>query len=120
MMQTNGLRSLGFVVTTILALALIAVGFGHRMPSAEDARVEAFVLAGGDLSDICGDIGDGSVAHRPCPACQIVSAIALPENAGPVRPAELRLLAEVAAEEDPAAITFRRDPARGLRAPPLA
>ncbi len=119
MSQLHRLQTLGVVLTAIVALALVAVGFGHRVPTATDAAIEAFQLAGGDLSDLCGDETQGS-AHRDCPACHITSASLLPDPAETVRDAELRLLVEVIAPRQSRIVHAVRDPVRGMGAPPLA
>lgn len=119
MSQLHRLRIFGIVLTAIVAIALVALGFGHRLPTASDAAVDAFMLAGGDLSDLCGDGTQGS-AHRDCPACHITSASLLPDPAETVRDAELRLLVEVIAPRQSRIVHAVRDPVRGMGAPPLA
>lgn len=108
-------------VMVVLALALVATGFGHRMPSAGDLAQESYILAGGDLAGLCGDAdGNGLPDHIDCPACHLTGN-ALPPDAPPaLRDAGLVLLATVTAPRESRAARPVRDPARGLRAPPLA
>lgn len=68
-----GSRRVGLVA--LLTVALVTTAFAHRFPSASDLVIEAYVLAGGDISDICGDLGpDGKATHQDCPACHIVGS----------------------------------------------
>ncbi len=104
-----------------LAVALVATGFANRVPATGDDAVLAYVLAGGTLSDICGDAdGDGLPDHGDCPACHIVGAAALPSADLGLRDADLIFVAAIVAPRESRAVRAVLDPARGLRAPPLA
>lgn len=104
-----------------LTLALVATGFAHRMPMASDAAVQAYVVAGGDLADLCGDAEGGDVGlHPDCPACHIAGAMLLPGVAPSLRAADLAFVAEVVAPRESRALRHVDDPARSPRAPPLA
>ena len=119
----NGIAHLlrRLALLTVLAVALVATGFAHRLPHAADADLQAFVLAGGDLGALCDDLGDtGGSSHPDCPACQIVGAADLPPATPALRDANLVFIAQVIAPRESRAVRGVRDPARGLRAPPLA
>lgn len=104
-----------------LTVALVAAGSGHRVPSANDAMIEAFVLSGGSLADLCADTdGNGLPDHGDCPACHIVASADLPEADLTLRDADLAFVAKVVAPRESRALRLVLDPARGLRAPPLA
>ncbi|MCB6178979.1 hypothetical protein LHP98_12680 [Rhodobacter sp. Har01] len=104
-----------------LTVALAATGFAHRMPTPDQAALDAFLLAGGELSDLCGDAdGDGLPDHPGCQACQIAGAADLPAPLTSARKADLVFVAEVVAPRESRAVRAVLDPARGLRAPPLA
>jgi hypothetical protein len=110
-----------FAVVAAFAIALVATGFGHRIPSQSDAAEQAYVLAGGDLADICGDIDeDGLPDHADCPACHIVASADLPASNLTLRDADLAFVAKVVAPRESRAVRGVLDPARGMRAPPLA
>lgn len=114
-------RISGFALLLVLALALVTLGFAHRMPAPADAALAAYIQLGGDVSDLCGtDLdGDGQADRADCPACHI-AANALPPNAALTRrDAELILVATVIAPRQNRAVRPVLDPARGLRAPPL-
>ena len=115
----HGIPGAGLIA--LLAIALVATAFMHRFPTAADLAVEAYVLAGGDMSDICGETGtDGTVTHRDCPACQIVGAALLPDAPHNIIRVNFAYVATVIAPRESRAIRMVRDPALGLRAPPLA
>jgi hypothetical protein len=115
----SSLRRLALLVA--VTVALVATGYAHRMPSGNDVLFEAYVLAGGDLSDLCGDSGgDGMPDHGDCPACHIVGC-ALPVRTDlPLHDADLVFVAKIVAPRESRALRVVLDPARGLRAPPLA
>ena len=115
----HGIRGVGLVA--LLTVALVATAFAHRMPSASDVAIEAYILAGGDLSDICGDMGsDGNATHRDCPACHIAASAMVPDAPQSIAEVEYVHVATVVAPQQSRAIRTVRDPARGMRAPPLA
>jgi hypothetical protein len=103
-----------------LTLAIVATGFAHRPPSSADAAMQAYILAGGAVTDLCGDAdGDGMPDHGPCPACQITASADLPPPLALVRDAGLVLLAEISAPRARPMAARALDPAHGSRAPPL-
>lgn len=104
-----------------LTLALVATGFAHRLPSSDQLALQSYVLAGGNLGDLCGDAdGDGLPDRSDCPACHIAGAMDLPAPVTTIRDADLVFVAEVVAPRESRAIRAVLDPARGLRAPPRA
>lgn len=108
-------------VVGLIAFALVAVGFGHRMPTASDVALENYVLSGGDLSALCGDMGDDEQAMTgDCPACHIVAATILPDPPVSVFKADLIFVAKIVAPCQDRARRAVLDPAHGTRAPPLA
>jgi len=52
-------------------IALILLGFGHRPLS---AQVNAYVISGGSLSDLCGGENAPDISHATCRACLITSS----------------------------------------------
>lgn len=115
-------RLSGLVLLAALTLALLATGFGHRMPNAEAAALEAYALATGLPVDLCGDFdGDAKgMAQADCPVCHIVAVATPPAADLALRDADLILIATVVAPRENRAARMVRDPARGLRAPPVA
>ncbi|MDD9707746.1 MAG: hypothetical protein V7698_04230 [Paracoccaceae bacterium] len=104
-----------------LAAALIMIGFGHRAPAQSDVAVQAYVLAGGSLAELCADPLDDSLpAHMDCPACHLVATCAGGTQPDLLRDADLRMLSRVVAPQENRAARMVLDPALGLRAPPLA
>jgi hypothetical protein len=109
------------VLVAALTVALVATGFAHRLPSTDDAALAAYALAGGDIAELCGDLdGDGLPDHGDCPACQIAGGADLPPTTLTLRDADLAFVAQVVAPRESRAVRAVLDPARGLRAPPLA
>jgi hypothetical protein len=106
---------------TVLALALVATGFAHRLPNADEQIVAAMAAAGASVADICGDLGQpGRHADSACEACQIVGGAGLPLPTGAVLPAELVLLAAVLAPRESRRAVRVLDLSRTPQAPPLA
>ena len=134
-MICRGLTSqLGLAVVAVLVFAVGAMGFGPFGPAGraaafqtaafqtaafETAALRAYVLAGGDRAAICGKAAEQRRCDHPaCPACHLSGAAALPDTVPPPQPADLRLLADVAAPRESRIARQVRDPGRGLRAPP--
>lgn len=59
------------LISCIVVFALAFIGFGHRaLTPAVDTQATAYVLAGGDWADICGQTGDPRHARvDQCLAC---------------------------------------------------
>ncbi|MFV0333928.1 MAG: hypothetical protein ACK5JR_07655 [Tropicimonas sp.] len=111
----------GTGLIALLALALVATAFAHRLPNATGLGIEAYVLAGGDISAICGGGGnDGEAGSRMCPACHVIGSAMLPDTPESLVEANHTFVATVVAPRESRAIRAVRDPARGMRAPPLA
>ncbi|MFV0514037.1 MAG: hypothetical protein ACK5MY_10475 [Jhaorihella sp.] len=103
-----------------MSVALVATAFVHRIPSASDIAVEAYVLAGGDIFNICDDPGsDDKPAHRDCPACRIAGSVLLPDAPQSMADIDFVFVATVVAPRERRAILTVLDPVRAMRAPPL-
>jgi hypothetical protein len=107
----------------ILSVALLVAGFCmafDRGPSAEDARLAAYELAGGSVGDLCGEAGlPGQHHHRDCPLCHPAVGLALaPPVLSPADPG-FRIAAAVFSARESRAVRAVRDPGLGLRAPPV-
>lgn len=113
------LRYVAILVT--MTLSLVATGFAHRVPTASDSLLQSYLLAGGDLTELCADAnGDGIPDHGDCPVCHIAATADLPDAGMTVLDADLAFVAKVVAPRESRALRAVLDPARGLRAPPLA
>ena len=110
------------VLVAAVALALVATGFAHRMPTAADEEALAFALQNGiTLGDLCGgDLGKSAHPGTDCEACQITCTANLPPVTGVRIDVELAFNAAVIAplEVRGAARTF--DPAHRPQGPPIA
>ncbi len=71
-------------MAVLCALALCLVGLAHRPASAgqraTEARIAAFLAAGGTLDDAClsGDADGQGAPHAECPACTLGKGMAMP------------------------------------------
>jgi len=75
------------IIPSILLLALTLVSFGHQTLSPQtEAQVDAYILAGGDWSDLCGDSQDPLAHATKCMACLIAQACAVPTPTDDVTP----------------------------------
>jgi hypothetical protein len=104
-----------------LAVALVAAGFAHRMPQAQDDAV-AYALANGlTLADLCVSDPDGD-GHRsaPCAACQIAGSADLPPSTPGLIDLELAFVAQVIAPREGRAVATVLDPGHSPQAPPVA
>lgn len=111
---------IGIVLTLVLGVALVASTFAHRMPAPQDTALAAYVLAGGDLDDLC-DAGSGkSLTQTDCDACRLVGAAVLPPPEPGFVAVERAFAATVLIPSRSVAARAPRDPALGNRAPPLA
>lgn len=67
------------LLVVLLALALVFVGFGHRMAGPDAPGLSAYAMPDGTLPDLCVDgSGGNSATDTPCPACTITAAMHLP------------------------------------------
>lgn len=107
-------------LVALLTLALGATGFGHRMPADADLALEAYALMGGSLADLCADLNGDGIPDDDCPVCHLTAGADLPPAMPAVKPADLAFVAQVIAPRENRAVRAVLDPARGLRAPPLA
>ena len=121
MMQLLRTRFIGLALLSMLVAALVASGAGHRFASADSVALDAFVLAGGDLADLCDETGGtGMDGQYGCPACHIVGTAEVPKPALLLHKAALRVGAAVTAPCESRAQRQVLDLAHALRAPPLA
>ncbi|MES2435274.1 MAG: hypothetical protein V4586_15810 [Pseudomonadota bacterium] len=70
------------VMALLLAVALVALGFGHRMALHDPVDLSAYAMPDGTLPELCHDGGTadhGAKDQAPCPACRIIAAVELPQ-----------------------------------------
>lgn len=104
-----------------LAISLASAGLGHRAPMQQDAQVEAILLSGFAIADLCAPSGSGQAASAaPCLACTPPGPVLIPGVACVLRPADVRVVAAVFAPRERKTVASVHDPARAPRAPPLA
>ena len=104
-----------------LTVALVATGFAHRMPSAEDEAL-AFALQNGvSLDEFCG-VDPSKALHggAECQACQITGAADLPPLTGARIDLGLAFHAETVAPREAIAFAQAADPAHLPQGPPVA
>ncbi|WP_347137836.1 hypothetical protein [Paracoccus sp. SSK6] len=107
----------GLAFMALLAVAL-ATGMAARpVPSEMDLRLDAWVMAGGSLDDLCGDHGaDHKDGH--CPLCNLAAPTGLPPVTASLLDAEQRILASIVLPQIRRAAGHARDPATPKRGPP--
>ena len=90
MMPLLRTRFFGLALLSMLVAALVAAGAGHRFASADSAALNAYVLAGGDLADLCDETGGAGMAGQTgCPACHIVGTAEVPMPARSIKPSDI-------------------------------
>lgn len=109
------------VLLVTLTVALVATGFGHRMPAPQDEAL-AFALANGvTLADFCGGDTDGDGLRDPgCMACQIVGAADLPSGTQALIDLELAFVAATVAPRESRALARVLDLSNTPQGPPTA
>jgi hypothetical protein len=106
------------VLFAVLTVALVATGFAHHMPSAQDEAL-AFALANG--ADFCGDDpAGGGPRDAACKACQIAGSADVPPLAKSRIDLELAYGASVIFPREGRATGRVHDPANRPQGPPLA
>ena len=113
-------RPFGLLLIAVLALAGIAGAFAHRASPEETVRIQTYVLAGGSMADLCSDMVDPGAMPPDCPICHLLAAAVLPPPPGAAGPAGLVLPGATTAPRESLALRHVRDPARGVRGPPVA
>lgn len=110
-----------WVLLFVLTVALVATGFGHRVPAPQDEAL-AFALANGaTLADFCADDLDGDGQRDPhCLACQIAGTADLPPVTPTLIDVELAFQAKVIAPRENRAVRHPLDPANTPQGPPVA
>lgn len=109
------------VLVAVIAFALVATGFGHRMPTPADEQALAYAAQTGiSLADLCG--GDLGKAHpgTDCLACQIAGSAHLPPLSGVRIEVELAFQAAVVAPQEVIGAARTSDPAHRPQGPPVA
>lgn len=108
------------VLLTVLAVALVATGFAHRMPTPQDDALVFALANGATLDDFCGDQPGTGVKDPHCLACQIAGTADLPRAQGLLVDLELAFVARVIAPRESRAIARALDPANSPQGPPAA
>lgn len=121
-MRASSLRlRAALAVVLLLALTFAVMGFGHRVPSARASALEAYVLSGGSLADLCGADHDGEDDHhgpQGCPVCHLTGAGLIPVPVTKAHDIERHFLARIVAPQPRRAQGRAHDPAHPPRGPP--
>ncbi|MEM9785715.1 MAG: hypothetical protein AAF801_04390 [Pseudomonadota bacterium] len=107
------------IITSLLVVALTLISFGHQTLSPKtEAQAQAYILAGGDWADLCGDAGDPLAHVTKCMACVISQLCAVPTPSDVARPlnAGTALAWVIVLERNPAPAAHSTQSAR---APPV-
>jgi hypothetical protein len=110
------------VLVAVIAVALVATGFGHRMTTAADEAALAYAVQNGiNLSDLCaGDPGDAAHPGMDCQACQITGSANLPPLTGVRIDVELAFHSAVVAPLEVKGAAHILDRAHRPQGPPVA
>jgi hypothetical protein len=119
MMPLIRLHRLVLLVT--LTVALVATGFGHRMPAPQDEALTFALANGATLADFCGDdIGGDGIRDPHCLSCQIVGTADLPTGQQTLIDLNLAFVAATVAPRESRARARVLDPAHTPQGPPTA
>jgi hypothetical protein len=107
------------VITACVLVALTLASFGHRaLPPSDEAKVQAYVLAGGDWAELCRENGDPFASVAQCMACTIAQGCVVPDpsNIGTVVP---NVAAIMWSAQEPLTTRAATSIAHLARAPPV-
>nr|WP_090523733.1 hypothetical protein [Paracoccus isoporae] len=88
-------------------------------PDRQDMFVEAYMLSGGALADLCSDSSAPTHHGADCSLCYLASAAALPGHAPSLIATEIAFTARIVTPRVRRAAGRARDPATPARGPPL-
>lgn len=109
----------GMLLVLVLTLGLGLAGSRHHISDPETTAAETnFLMAFGDLADLCGDLGQEP--HPDCPLCHLVATAGLADPTTMLRDADLRLMAEIVLPALTHAARAPLDPASPAQGPPSA
>ena len=111
-------RLLGIFLSVALGMAMLFSAFAHKPPAVTDAAMASYVLAGGDLADLCDADGSAKMKQSGCDACRQVGAAVLPDPLILIVALERVVAAAVLIPAEVRSTRAPRDPALGERAPP--
>lgn len=121
MLEAFRKRYSGLAFLVAITIAFVVSGFAPSVPLVVDEALSAYVLAGGDLSDLCQDSdGDGLPNHEDCLTCHLVGNDALQSSKQQLVNIDIAFVAKVVAPRESKATRAVLDPAHSMRAPPLA
>lgn len=114
------LRLHRLVLLVVLAVALTATGFAHRVAGPQDQAMAYALAMGAQPADFCGDGPDGGPGTAHCVACQITGTADLPSPSAQPVDLDLAYAAGLGAPPE-VRVTLRvLDPAHGPQSPPSA
>lgn len=117
--MTRGLHQIllvkltGAMIACLMVLAMTVTAYAHKLPAGEDLAMRNFIMAGGNLNELC---GDGLFAPDGCPLCRPGDVAVLPDP--PAGLSEITYRFVLALEPVPpapfhAAFSWARPEARG-------
>jgi hypothetical protein len=86
MRQGFGSALVRTALALLLAVALSAAGWAHRLPASYGsggAALEVYLAAGGSVEDLCGTSGGTAASDEECPVCRMPGTLALPARIVP-------------------------------------
>jgi hypothetical protein len=120
MSRLTGSTLFSIIFSVIFAFASAAMGPMHGAPAIPDARLQAFITSGGTASDICGGVDHGPTTASTCVFCLTPTAGTLPGIFQATQIVPRLFAANFTADAESNTVKAVRDPALGLRAPPLS
>lgn len=114
------IRFLQGALIALVALALSASVFAHRVPNRADLQLAALQAAMGTVVDLCGETGTDDGKGTSCEFCHIASGTLLPEPMPDFIAANTLILAEIVLPSIRRAESLALDHARLTRGPPAA
>ncbi|MBJ2150470.1 hypothetical protein [Paracoccus sp. IB05] len=66
----------GAMIACLMVLAMTVTAYAHKVPAGGDLAMRNFIMAGGNLNELC---GDGIFAPGDCPLCRLSDTATVPE-----------------------------------------
>jgi hypothetical protein len=121
MIRTGHLALCRAALALVVALALSAAGWAHRLPSAPEDPVPAelalFIADGGSLADLCGTLPGNTADRDHCPVCTLPAD--LPHAATAQAALRVARAADPAPRAGPSPAPAACHPGWNGRAPPV-
>ncbi|WP_045389331.1 hypothetical protein [Falsirhodobacter sp. alg1] len=115
--RMRGFRPLTLAILMAFTLAMGVMGSAHATPSVSDPALEAYLLSGGSMDDLCPAGHHDGMAMHDCPVCHLAGTV-LPTSTPQISFHPELLVLTLRAAVPPNVVRKTTDPAHFARGPP--